>query len=304
MTIRHLRIFMAVCEHGGNVTKAAASLHMSQPAVSLAIRELETYYGVQLFERNGRHLKIAEAGRRLAAYAVSITGTFDDMEETMRSWETSGPLHVGASITIGSQFLPSYVSAFSARYPDSQVKAMVAPGALLEEKVLMNELDFALVEGAVHDSAFVSRRYMQDRLAMIVRPSARHLNRSVITLEEFRAMPFLLREKGSGTREVFDNAVEKAGFSVEPVWEAYSTTALLKAAEQGLGAAVLPYRMVVPALQSGRVIELVPEELDFTRSFHIIYQKHKHLTAAARNFIQLCIDYEMDYPLIHHSALE
>ena len=305
MTIRHIKIFLAVCSHDCNVTRAAEYLHMSQPAVSLALKEMEEYYGTALFERNGRHLVLVEAGRRLLEYAQNISNLFDDMEEHMMNWDTEGPIRVGASITIGSQFMPEYVSAYNARWPDTPVRVLIAPGEVLEEKVQNSELDFALVEGTVHDSRLEVRTYMRDRLALVVRPSsAPDPGRKTIRAEEMRNMKFLLREKGSGTREVFDHALEKAGFSIEPIWEAYSTTALIKAVEKGIGASVLPYRMAAAHIMRGQLTELIPEGLDLRRNFHIIYQKKRRLSAGARRFIDLCVNYEMDYPMIRLTDIE
>ena len=141
MTIRHIRVFLAVCESGCNMTRAAEMLHMTQPAVSLAIRELEQYYGVLLFDRIGRRLQITEAGRHLLRYAVHICVQFDEMETELRDWDTFGILRVGASITVGSQFLPKYVKAFSGIRPQTEVRAVVEPSDRLEKKILENELD-------------------------------------------------------------------------------------------------------------------------------------------------------------------
>ena len=112
MTLRHMKIFMAVCDNRCNTTHAAESLHMTQPAVSLAIKDLEQYYGVKLFERLGGRLAITEAGQRLREYAAHISSLFDEMEKEIRDWDYFGVLRVGASITIGSQFLPNYVKSF------------------------------------------------------------------------------------------------------------------------------------------------------------------------------------------------
>ena len=112
MTLRHIKIFLAVCDCDCNTTKAAEELFMTQPAVSLAIKELEQYYGVVLFDRIGRRLRISEAGLHFKEYAVPISALFDDMEKGMRNWDAFGVLRVGASITIGAQFLPGYVRAF------------------------------------------------------------------------------------------------------------------------------------------------------------------------------------------------
>ena len=90
MTIRHLKLFLAVCDHDFNTTKASEEIHTTQPAVSLAIRELEQYYGVILFDRIGRRLRITEAGRKFQEYARHIIALFDEMEKGMRNWDAFG----------------------------------------------------------------------------------------------------------------------------------------------------------------------------------------------------------------------
>lgn len=303
MTIRHLKIFLAVCSNGFNTTKAAGSLHMTQPAVSLALKELEQYYGVILFDRIGRKLQISEAGRRFQEYASHIISIFDDMEKGMRNWDSFGILRVGASITIGSQFLPGYVKAFYSRYPGTEVKVLIEPSEQLEQKILNNELDFALIEGACHVPTFVCEEYMEDRLTVICSPSIGFHQGQEISIEEFKRQKFLLREHGSGTREVFDRVIEQAGFSISPVWEAMSTTTLVNAAINGLGFAVLPHRMVVGPLRKNLVISVRVKGLDFCRKFHIIYHREKFLTASAKEFLDLCRNYELDYPLPEYTGL-
>ena len=164
MTLRHIRIFLAVCENGNNTTRAARALYLAQPAVSRAVAELEEYYGVRLFDRIGRRLYLTEAGRRMWEYAVHICGLFDDLEKGLRGWDEQGVLRVGASITIGSQFLPGYVDAFRAAHPGVDVRVWVGPSEQLEEKLLHNTLDVALMEGPVHGSALTAEEYMADTL--------------------------------------------------------------------------------------------------------------------------------------------
>ena len=116
MTLRHLRIFLSVCDHGCSTTKAADALHITQPAVSLAIRELESHYKVSFFERVGRRLVLNDSGQRLRQYALQITALFDAMEDELCAPLTAS-LRIGASITIGSHFLPSYVRIFQEQHP-------------------------------------------------------------------------------------------------------------------------------------------------------------------------------------------
>jgi DNA-binding transcriptional LysR family regulator len=292
MTIRHLKIFLSVYENQCNTTRAAEDLHMTQPAVSLAIRELEQYYGVILFDRIGRRLKITQAGQRFWEYASPILSLFDDMEKGMRNWDSFGILRVGSSITIGSQFLPGYVKAFYERFPGTELQATVAPQAQLEQKLLKNELDFALVEGISHVPVLVSEEYMEDRLEIICPADGSFRQGQRLSTEEFLQQKFLLREQGSGTRETFERALIGAGLSVTPVWEATSTTALVNAVISGLGIAVLPYRMVTGPLEKGLVVSVTVEGLSFPRKFRFLYHKEKLLTSSARAFLDLCRNYE------------
>ena len=203
-----------------------------------------------------------------------------------------GLLRIGASITIGSQFLPGYVKAFNSQFPGTKIKVLVAPTDELEEKILKNELDFALIEGIAHSPSSVCEEYMDDHLSVICPANGAFRNGQQLSIEEFRKQNFLLREPGSGTREVFNRVVESAGFTVEPIWEAMSTTALINAVINGLGIAVLPYRLVTDPLERGLVTEISVEGLDFSRKFHIVYHKEKYLTASAKAFLELCRNYE------------
>ena len=303
MTIRHMIIFRTVCENGFNSTKAAEVLHMTQPAVSLAIKELEQYYGVHLFDRIGRRLQITDAGKHFLQYAIHISDLFSDMETGLRDWDSKGVLRIGASITIGSQFLPRYVKAFTEICPGLDVRVTVDQSERLEQKIMANELDCALIEGIAHDPNIVSEAYMEDHLSIICSRDKGWKQGQVVSIEDFQRQRFLLREIGSGTREVFDRVVEQAGIHITPVWEAMSTTALVNAVINGLGIAVLPHRMILPALRQGLVCTVKVEGLSFSRNFHIIYHKDKFLTASAKRFINLCSDFVIDYPLPYYNGL-
>lgn len=303
MTLRHIRIFMAVCEHDNNVTRAAESLFLAQPAVSFSIRELEEYYGVKLFDRIGRRLYLTEAGRRFREYAVHITALFDEMEKGLRDWDSFGILRVGASVTIGSQFLPSYVEVYNALYPGVDVRVLIGPSEQLEAKLLNNKLDFALIEGEAHEPSLVAEEYMEDTLAVICSARGPFEQGQTVSMETFKQQRFLLREPGSGTREVFDHAMQAAGCHVIPAWEGMSTTALVNAVIHGLGITVLPQRMISGPQERGLVKAFDVEGLDLKRKFLIVYHKNKFLTGSAKAFLELCRNFEMDYPMLKYNGL-
>ena len=303
MTLRHMMIFRAVCEAEYNTTQAAQMLHITQPAISLAIKELEQYYGLRLFDRIGRRLQITDSGKLFLQYATHISELFNDMETGLRDWGTKGILRVGASITIGSQFLPGYVKAFSNLCPGIDVRAIVEQGERLEKKLLENELDVALTEGIVHDANIVSEAYLEDHLSIICAADKGWQQGQSVSMEEFKKQRFLLREPGSGTREVFDRTIAQAGLSITPIWEAMSTTALVNAVINGLGIAVLPHRMILPALKHGLIVTVKVQELQFRRNFYITYHKNKFLTEAAKTFMELCRNYETDFPFPEYNGL-
>lgn len=296
MTRRHLQIFLSVCGCGCNMTRAAEALYLSQPAVSQAVAELEQYYGARLFERMGRRLYLTPAGERFREYAVHIEALFDHMEKGLRSGDLSGLVRVGASMTVGSQFLPYYVKAFRQKDPAIEVQVRVRPSKELERALHTNQLDLALVEDAVQGEGLAAEPYMEDELVGICSPGGPFEQGQLVSRELFLQQKFLLREPGSGTREVFDRALAAAGVTADPLWESTSTGALVNAAIEGLGVAVLPRRLVAVPVLRGRVRAFRVEGMDFRRTFQMVWHKDKFLTPAMRRFMELCRTYELDYP--------
>ena len=338
MTIRHMRIFLAVTENGNNLTRTANQLYMAQPAVTVAIQELEQYYGVNLFDRLGTRLYLTEAGKQFREYVVRILGLFDDMEEGMKSWGSRGVLRVGSSITIGSQFMPGYVEEYAKTHPNIDTQVLIGPSDRIEKKILNNELDIALVESPVHESHLIAEQYMEDYLVIIApgnskerdlynsfcedqretqrqEASAKQQERpdeiqdespkeiQEMTVEEFASQRLLLREPGSGTRESIEKVLEPFSIQLKTSWEATSTTALVNAVISGLGISIVPRRMVEAPLRSGQIREIHVQGLEFQRYFYMVYHRDKLLTAPIRDFMELCRNYESLHPQPRYSGL-
>ena len=166
-----------------------------------------------------------------------------------------------------------------------------------------NELDFALIEGIPRHPDILSEAYMEDHMSVIFGVGRGWTQGQTISIEEFKNQRFLLREPGSGTRDVFNRVTEHAGMHIIPAWEAMSTTALVNAVISGLGIAVLPHRMILPALKRGLICTVNVEGLVFRRSFYIIFHKDKFLTASAKKFMELTRNYEADYPMPDYFGL-
>ncbi|MFA6662480.1 MAG: LysR family transcriptional regulator [Bacilli bacterium] len=287
MTLRHMKIFVTVSKFN-SITKAAENLYISQPAVSCAIKELEDYYNIKLFDRISNRIYLTDSGKNFLDYAIHIVSLFDEMEIKVRNLDKTGRLRIGSSITIGTNFMPVYVNNYKAIYPQTEVYVTIDSSDIIEKKLLQNELDFALIEGAVHLDSIICENYMEDELVIICRPDHKLCKSSPVLIDQFILEPFLLREKGSGTRELFDNVLASLGYSVIPTWESTSTLALINAVISGVGISVLPYMLVKEKLNDGQIATIKIDGLKFNRKFNIIYHKNKFLTTAAKAFIEMC----------------
>ncbi len=287
MTLRHMKIYVTVCECE-SVTAAAEKLYLAQPSVSLAIRELEEYYGVKLFDRISRRLYITELGKQFLNYATHIVSLFDEMEKEMKDWDSIGTLRVGSSITIGNYLLPQYVNRFNEQFPQMKVHVIIDNSENIEKRVMSNEIDFGLIEGITHNPQIISEKFMEDELVLICGKNHPFYNKEQIAVEVLPKYDFILREKGSGGRELFDSTMLVHNIEIKPVWESVSTRAIIKAVNEGLGLSILPYLLVKQDLESGTIKQIKIKDLTFKRHFYIIYHKNKFHTNSALKFMELC----------------
>lgn len=280
MTIRHLEIFVQVCQQE-NITRAAEVLHMTQPAVSVAVRELEKHYGVCLFERLGRRLYITDEGRALYAQAVQLLESFRAMEQGMGS---GGSLRVGSSVTLGNVLLPRVAAAWRQRHPESPLQVTVANGGRLQQMLYDNLLDAAVIEGPVEREELCSQVFRQDELVLVL-PEDHPLGRQeTILLAQAAACPLLVREEGSAGRTFLEHVLAHHGLQVQRVWESIDTHALLQAVRQGLGVAFLPRELAEQV--HGVTLRQVADE-PFRRDNVLVWHRHKRLTPLLREWMTL-----------------
>ena len=183
MTLRHMKILVEVYRQN-SVTKAAQALHLSQPSVSLALRELEDYYGVTLFERVGRRISPTECGREFYGYAVHVVSLMDELETRMRNWDAIGTVRIGATVTIGTYLLPELVRRYQAEFPALHVDVQVRRASQVEQLVLDNRIDLGLIETQPEHEELVAVPFSRDELQAIVPPSSPLAGRGEVTIQE------------------------------------------------------------------------------------------------------------------------
>lgn len=289
MTLRHMRIFQKIYETQ-SVTRAAEALHMTQPAVTRALQELEKYYGLRLFERLNRRLTVTEAGRRMYDYALHLTETFDTMEKSLRDWERQGVLRVGASVSLGCSLLPQLARTFQEEHPGVEMRVRIANGELLRRDLLENRLDLALLEGEENGGDLMLTPFAAGEMALIVPPGHPLARAGGATLAQAAAYPLLLRETGSATRRFLDQLLMSRGLAVQPVWESASTQALLSAVREGLGITLVPWALARQTVLRGEAERCPVTDAELIRRRYVAWHPSKYVTGTMRAFVNLCME--------------
>lgn len=287
MTIHHLKIFITVYEEK-SMTAAANKLFLTQPTVSHTIKELEDQYDVVLFERLSRKLYPTSSGEKLYQYATHITKLFDEMEHSLRENSQRIKLLIGANYTVGGVLIHQCIEQFRALYPAAEILVTVNKSLALQALLRKNELDLALMEEISPTPDLVQDVFYDDRIVMIADPKYYLFSKAEISVRDIAHEPLLLRERGAGVRDLFDSKMLQHGLAIKPYWESTSTTALINAAKNKLGIAVLPFQLVQEHIAAGALKELTVTELDLRRKLAIVYHKNKFMTDGLQDFIKTC----------------
>lgn len=287
MTLRNLRIFLAVADCG-SMSEAAKKMHIAQPSVSGTIGEIEDQYGVRLFERLGRRLYITPTGTQLCEYARHILSMYDAMEQRLKNADETDLLRVGATVTVGTCVLGGALQRYMKETGNQAPQVVVDNTHVMEQMLLKSELDVAIVEGKITSPDLVTQFMMNDPLALVcARDKNPFGSKKSVRLAELQDVPFILREKGSGTREVFETVMPR----INAQWVCNNSEAILRGTEMGFGMTVISRRLASERLRSGRLVEIHVADASLERQFTIVWHKNKYFGASLQQFIDVCAQY-------------
>lgn len=294
MADRRLQVFHTVARLL-SFTKAAEALHMTQPAVTFQVRQLEEHFNTRLFDRTHNRISLTEAGKRVFEHSGRIFELYAEMENSVRQMtgEISGILSIGASTTIAEYMLPPLLGAFKAQFPDVNIQLKVSNSESIVSMVENNTIDLGVVEARVANKNLVVEPCRVDRLVAIVAPKHPLAGRDVVTHEDLLEQPFICREEGSGTREVIAGsfcAAGSANWELNISMELGSPEAVKGAVEAGLGVSIMSRTTIRKELKLGTLvaIELNPP---LERPFTFVHQKHKFRQCAMDELLEFAKDY-------------
>ncbi|NOR51022.1 MAG: LysR family transcriptional regulator [Gammaproteobacteria bacterium] len=297
MADRRLQVFHTVARLL-SFTKAAETLHMTQPAVTFQVRQLEEYFNTRLFDRTHNRISLTEAGERVFGYADKIFVIYAEMENAVRelTGEVSGVLMIGASTTIAEYMLPALLGDFKAKYPDVSIRLQVANTDGIVSMIENNVIDLGVVEAPVTNKNLVVEKCRSDHMVLAVPPNHPLAGEKVIPISRLTEFPYICREEGSGTREVMFEALAQEGIdssTMNMVMELGSPEAVKGAVEADMGISILSRATINKELLLGTLVA-VDLEHSIDRPFSFVHQKQKFRLRAMETLLEFARDYCQD----------
>ena len=286
VTLHQLRVFKAVADNL-SFSAAAQDLRLSQPSVSYQVKELERAVGTDLFDRLGKQVSLTQAGHLLYGYVRQTLNVIDEAAlalEELRGLER-GSLKVGASTTVGIYLMPIALGGFKKLHPGLAISLEIGARGAIQERVLRNELDLAVVGPPLRDPDLVVVPFIDDELVVIAPREHPLARRRRLTLRDLKDEPFLMREEGSGTRYAVETAARRARVQLQVGMELGSNGAIKHAVESGLGLAILSRFAVGLEETAGKLALLDVEGFPVRRQWNIVHLKRNRMAAPVAAFI-------------------
>lgn len=284
LTFRQLRIFEAVADQL-SYTKAAKQLHLTQPAVSMQIKQLEENAGVPLFETIGRQMHLTQAGEEMQGYARQILHTMDEVEDLFDEFKglSKGSLSISVATTAGA-FATRLISAFAKQHPDISFNLNVANRRTLLEELDRNERDFVIMGRPPAGQGLVAKMIMDNPLVIVAPANHPFCKRDRIPLHEALKERFVVREASSGTRIALERFSREHGISFTSSIELASDEAIKQAVMAGLGLGITSLHTLELELQTKRLKILNVENFPIIRHWYVVHLEGKRLSPLAMDF--------------------
>ncbi len=286
-SLRQLEVFLATARHE-NISRAARDLAMSQSAASGSLKELEGQFGVKLFDRVGKRLQLNELGRQLRPQAETLLAQARGFEQALAGETGMGRLHIGATMTIGNYLAVGMIADFRSRYPDADVALTVANTETIAEGVAGFELDMGMIEGEFQHPELETLHWRDDELVVFAAPGHPAAGAGELGDRDLLSLPWIVRERGSGTRQTFDRAMHGLLPDLDIAMELQHTEAIKRAVEAGLGVGCLSRISLADAFRRGSLVELHASVRDFSRELFLITHRRKFHGVALQRWLQLC----------------
>lgn len=286
-TLKQLQIFLAVASHE-NVSRAATQLALSQSAASTALKELEQRFDLALFDRVGKRLKLSETGQLFRPRAAALLAQAEELEHALLRHDEVGELKVGATLTIGNYLAIPIMADFIQQHPGAHIELSVENTAQVARRIRNFELDIGLVEGELQESELEISYWRDDELCVFCAPEHPLASRRRLRDGDLKAIDWIVRERGSGTRQAFDRAMAGILPELHIKLELQHTEGIKRAVEAGLGVGCLSALTLQEAFSRGSLVPLPVPHRNWTRQFYFIVHRDKFRSQGIQDWMTLC----------------
>ena len=290
LTLRQLQCFSAVAQNL-SFTRAAEQLHLTQPAVSMQVRQLEQQTGIALTEQLGKRIYLTNAGEEVFRYARLILQQVDEMDDVLNKMKglSGGQLRI-AAISSANYFAPRLLGEFLQRFPDVRVSIDIKRQEHVLKQVADNEVDMAIMGQPPVDMKVEAIPFMDNPLVIIASPDHRLAKYKSISLSQMEKETFLVRETGSGTRGAMMRFFKAHKVNVTTGMELGSLEGIKQGVQAELGLGVVPRGAIEIELQLGKLAILNVKGMPIQRHWHVVLHEGKRLSAAAEAFRRLLVE--------------
>ncbi len=294
MSDRRLQVFYTVAKLL-SFTKAADALHMTQPAVTFQIRQLEEQFDTRLFDRTHNRVSLTEAGQLAYQYGERIFELYNEMEQAIKelTGDVRGALTVGASTTIAEYMLPALLGGFKAKYPEVNLRLKVSNTEGIVSMVENNVIDLGVVEAPVSNKNLLVEICQEDELVLVLPPEHPLASREAVSASDLLDYSFICREEGSGTREVVTEYLKQQGIDrsdIKECLELGSSESIKGAVEAGMGISILSRASVGKEFELG-MLAAVPLDPPLRRPFSFVRQRQKFRLRAMEELLEFARNY-------------
>jgi molybdate transport repressor ModE-like protein len=284
ITLRQLRIFESVARHG-SISRAANELSLTQPAVSMQIKQMEDQLGLVVIEQVGKKFALTEAGQELCFHAARIGTQMDSLIRAMDQFREleRGVLRVSV-VSTANYFLPPLIASFSKEHPGVRVSLRVANRDAVLASVSSNEAELAIIGHTPERGDMVAQYFMDNPLVVIAAPNHPLASAERLDIRRIEDEILVVREEGSGTRAAMERFFAESGISYQPGCELNTNEAIKHAVQAGLGIGVVPAQTIELELQTGSLAVLPFDGFPIIRRWFVIHRSDKRLSSAAQAF--------------------
>ncbi|MGH7429149.1 MAG: selenium metabolism-associated LysR family transcriptional regulator [Candidatus Methylomirabilaceae bacterium] len=288
MDLQQLKGFMAVAKHN-SFSRASEELYRTQPAISKQIRALEESLETKLFHRLGRRIQLTDAGEILYRHAHRIFQVLEEARETISELKglQTGHLRISAASTIGTYMLPRALGRFKRRYPGIEISLAITNKAQVLAQVLGHEADLGFVGPPVQPEELQGEEYLLDELVLIVDPNHPLAHEEFVSIDQLKEEVYILREPGSGTREIMEEELARKGIIVRKSMELGSTEAIKQAVAANLGVSIVSKYAITLEVVMGRLCAAHIKDLNLRRQLYTVFHRDRTLPLAAAAFLEL-----------------